>query len=73
MRIVIKQMDEDGVNDITYLMTEDYKPIRAIISSGMDSIYELNDLINEHLKPYCEINGFKYKDRVETVKFKKED
>lgn len=69
MKIVIKQMDEKGVNDLTYLLTEDNILISANITSGGETIKEIERLIKKHLGPYCELNGLNYEDRIKTIKY----
>jgi|AntRauMFilla1563_2_1112583.scaffolds.fasta_scaffold00362_15 hypothetical protein len=70
MRILIKEMDEDGVNNITYLMSETNQAISATVNNKMESTKIVNKLINEKIKPFCKLNNLNYIDRISTLKYK---
>lgn len=73
MRVVIKEMDKEGVRELIYLMTDDYKPIEATICDDDEGYLVLEKLTREYLIPYCFLHGLIIENRIETIKYKKEN
>ena len=73
MRVVIKQMDDEGVKELIYLMTDDYKPIKATMCDNNEGYLVLEKLGREYLTPYCFLHGLVIENRIEIIKHKKEN
>lgn len=70
MKIVVKEINEDGSKLLLYLMTDDGIAINAKIITNEEFNDEVRSIMVSDVIPYCTSNGLEIVKRVERIKYK---
>lgn len=69
MKIVIKEMNQEGSELLIYVMVDENTALNLSIVDREDEEDVVNELIEKHLIEYCAENGHNLDDRIELIKY----
>lgn len=70
MKIVIKEINEEGSELLIYVMVDENTPLNARIINKEDKDVVINELIDKYLIEDCSGNCHKLDDRIQLINYK---